>query len=297
MEKEWTGADWEQHVQTLLHLKYTAGEYQEVPDGHGGDHGIEGFSRSGEAYQCYAPEGPHDVKTRCDKQKRKIGKDINKFIKNRKELTQIFNTTIIKKWILVVPKHDSAEVITFATNKANEVRRANLPYAAPDFDVVIETDNLFELEKRKLGYAPSTTIDFEEQNVSKTQIKTWQRKNAKQFSILVRKMKFIPVKDQKRLIQYFVEDYIKGSALLEQFKEGYPELYHDILRLKQDNEKRMEVDTMLKVDKPNITLMQEINQLREALRIKFPGIGDLNRQTLTNETIADWLLRCPLSFD
>ena len=49
------GTTWERRVKTWLRLRYPGGDFEEVPADHGGDWGIEGFSRDGIAYQCYAP--------------------------------------------------------------------------------------------------------------------------------------------------------------------------------------------------------------------------------------------------
>ena len=57
------GNEWQQLICRLLIHRYGL-QFEMVPDGHGGDLGIEGFSRDGCAYQCYAPDEPISVAER-----------------------------------------------------------------------------------------------------------------------------------------------------------------------------------------------------------------------------------------
>src|SRR5436305_8600583 len=112
--KIWSGDEWQEHVLLLLKRHYGPGEFQEVPDTDQGDAGLEGFSNDGCAYQCYAPEEPLTLQQRAEKHKRKIYKDIQKFVKNQAVLLALIGSVKIKRWILVVPRIDSKEVIGYA---------------------------------------------------------------------------------------------------------------------------------------------------------------------------------------
>jgi len=89
------GHEWQAFILQLLYLRYGA-DLIEVPDEYMGDHGIEAFSLDGCAFQCYAPEGPHDVAALSRKHKRKITRDLNKFKTNRKELLKIFGAAVCR---------------------------------------------------------------------------------------------------------------------------------------------------------------------------------------------------------
>jgi hypothetical protein len=85
--KEWSGDEWQEHIVRLLRARYSEpGMFQEMPSRDRGDLGLEGFSRDGVCYQCYAPEPPYDVKDLYEKQRGKITTDIGKFMKNRQSL-------------------------------------------------------------------------------------------------------------------------------------------------------------------------------------------------------------------
>src|SRR5262245_44850065 len=131
------GNQWERRVNGWLHLRYPGGRYEEVPAEHKGDYGIEGFSRDGIAYQCYAPRGPLKVKELYENQRRKLTEDINKFINRKADLGKLFGDLKIKSWCLVVPDHRSAKLVQHATEKAQLVQSKSLPYVAPGFFIHI----------------------------------------------------------------------------------------------------------------------------------------------------------------
>src|SRR5580698_3196602 len=76
--KTWSGDEWQEHIVMLLKRHYAPGQFQEIPDKHRGDAGLEGFTNDGCAYQCYSPEEPLEIAGRLDAHKRKIYRDIQK---------------------------------------------------------------------------------------------------------------------------------------------------------------------------------------------------------------------------
>jgi len=148
--KVWDGNDWQKYIIRLLKMRYAVGEFQEVPDRHRGDFGIEGFSRDGRAYQCYAAQEPLATNDRYVAQRDKISTDIKKFIDNKDELIKLFGPTKIARWILAVPTFDSGPLVQHAEKKAAEVRGAGLSYVSADFCISIVTDEDFETERAKL---------------------------------------------------------------------------------------------------------------------------------------------------
>ena len=134
----WNGDDWQDRVKCWLSIRHKE-DWVAVPDGHGGDFGIEGFSRSGYAYQCYCADGPLGVLALYEKQRDKMTADLRKFVENADDLKKVFGTTKIKRWILVVPKHQSSKLNQHATAKAVEIVNTGLDYLDGDFQVHIQT--------------------------------------------------------------------------------------------------------------------------------------------------------------
>ena len=118
------GNNWERRVKAWLRLRHP-GTFEEVPSDHHGDFGIEGFSRDGIAYQCYAQKSVLKTKDLYENQRNKITEDINKFINNSDELTKLFKDLKIHSWWLVVPEHKSGKLVQHASEKAALVRSKN----------------------------------------------------------------------------------------------------------------------------------------------------------------------------
>ena len=137
-----------EHVNLLLKRHYGPGQYVEVPDTDGGDCGLEGYSRDGCLYQCFAAEEPcpNDV---LYKRQRKIARDLGKFAANGHKLELILGDVRIRRWILMVPHFESRHLIEYAVERTNEIRGMNLPYATVDFNVHVEAST-FAVEEREL---------------------------------------------------------------------------------------------------------------------------------------------------
>src|SRR5437870_4568866 len=88
----WEGNDWQEHVLTLLRSHYDPGQFQDVPDNHVGDFGIEGYSLDGCVYQCYAAQEPLSPNARYEAQRDKITTDLTKFIDNHVDLEKVLGT-------------------------------------------------------------------------------------------------------------------------------------------------------------------------------------------------------------
>ena len=82
----WDPDSWQKYVLNLLILRYGLKEFVYVPDRHTGDFGIEGFSRDGCAYQCYAAREPLETDVLYQKQRNKMSADIRKFYANQSDL-------------------------------------------------------------------------------------------------------------------------------------------------------------------------------------------------------------------
>ncbi|WP_342551886.1 hypothetical protein [Paenibacillus sp. FSL R7-0652] len=50
------GKSWEALINSCYRMKFQDEHFTEIPAVHGGDAGIEGFTRRGRVYQCYCPE-------------------------------------------------------------------------------------------------------------------------------------------------------------------------------------------------------------------------------------------------
>lgn len=168
-----------------------------VPDRHTGDFGIEGFSRDGCAYQCYAAREPLEIQVLYEKQRDKMSADIRKFYNNQSDLQALFGPVVtISRWILVVPRHDSAKLTQHAETKAAEVRAKNLPYVAEDFAINVVTDEYFLLERSQLLAEGVRQIRVSIDQMPPTDVHGWADDNDTLVRTLDRKLEPLPVRQR-----------------------------------------------------------------------------------------------------
>src|SRR4051794_1549092 len=109
-----SGNDWQDWADQLLTRRYGPAQYQKIPAKDSGDAGIEGYSLSGHAYQCYGCEEPVSTEERYNKQRDKMTDDLGKFVKNNTKLQGLLGTVAISRWCLFVPYFDSKKIVVHA---------------------------------------------------------------------------------------------------------------------------------------------------------------------------------------
>ncbi|MDI1444858.1 hypothetical protein [Polyangium sp. 6x1] len=295
----WNGNDWQDYVVRLLQLRYSI-RFQEVPDKHKGDFGVEGFTIDGHAYQCYAAQEPIGTADLYEEQRNKITRDINKFCDNKEDLAKLFGDTKICMWILVVPRHESAMLVQHATKKAEEVRAKNLPYVASDFRIQITTDEAFQQERAVLVTNGARVMRIDGEPVDEDDIDKWSQTHAKLIERLENKIDNIPVLNTDDERSDFrnrqLDHYLRGSSILEKMRAQYPHIYETIDRYIKNKERFVETECLLADTAPQRTIAQVARELEKELSEAIKGIDPVTAKDLAFATIADWLLRCPLRF-
>jgi hypothetical protein len=280
----------------LLALKYAEGDFQRIPAKHGGDFGIECFVRSqGYAYQCYAASEPAETKKLYEAQRDKITEDIRKFCVNKAELGSIFGLLKIKCWILVVPKFESAHLVGHAATKAKEVQSHNLTYCTTDFTINVCDDTPWTLEAAKLKSAGHRKLTVEPEEPTKTTTDEWGQQNTISVARLKRKAKSLTL-NVDAFSRAMVRKHILGRNMYDSIQTSYPDIYQEIQRIKSVLEKRLD-GLNYEFDNTKTYLQWVKSQLREQLTASFQNFTLDTIETLVDEAIADWLLRCPLQFE
>jgi hypothetical protein len=298
--KIWDPNDWESYIKLLLRVHYGPGQFVEVPAKHGGDFGIEGFSRDGCAYQCYAAQEPLSTEDLYTKQRDKITTDLNKFVKNRVQLILLLTTTIISRWILIVPRFESASIVQHCGKKAQEIRAANLPYVAVDFQVAVDTDDLFAIERAMLLKNGLTQISLPLTQVPADQITQWAGSNPVQIQTLDSKLvKLAPTQSnvqQKDRRDQMVRHLLQGQNALQELHLHYPELYEAVRHCKDGRENFLATESQLLSQSPQKLLADVLAQFKGELTDSVSGLERYTAEQLVWEAVSDWLVRCPLNF-
>jgi hypothetical protein len=297
---QWSGEEWDEYVSRLLIRKYHTA-YQRVPAAHGGDLGIEGFSRDGRVYQCYAHQGQLRVADRYEKQRRKMTADIRKFVGNGTHICEIVGEMTIEEWVFVVPEHDSRHLNSHAAAKQELVREAGIACVSPDFRISIVTDDYFETERRELIAAGLGDLALQESEPSEDELQEWQGRNTPLVEEMERKLDklhrlgVLTSDSVSSLQSKLIRDFVRGESVLETVRTDYPEIWEIFRRVKRTQEYKLEGASLLSESHLQ-RLRTAIEELEERITEAIPTLGDLERQWLTWSTVADWLMRCPLDF-
>jgi hypothetical protein len=300
--KLWDPNEWEEYIKSLLRLYYGPGQFVEVPAKHGGDFGIEGFGRNdGCAYQCYAAELPLSTEQLYTKQRNKVTIDLGKFASNKSELVKLFGTTKISRWILAAPLFESAKLVQHLAKKTKEIRAKNLPYVAADFEVCIETDDMFAVERHKLMNLGLSKLDIPVKNPQDNELTTWQGNNPKLIETLDEKLMVLlgkehDPKDLAYLRNDIVRKYLQGQNLLQDLHDHYPDFYEIARRRKDGREASLATTMLLSSAPPNVLFNQVLEQFIAELNGSMPSLDKRSSEVIGWEAVADWLVKCPLRF-
>jgi hypothetical protein len=297
--KEWSGDEWQEYIVRLLRARYLEpGAFQEIPSRDKGDLGLEGFSRDGICYQCYAAELPYDVRGLYDKQRGKITADIGKFIKNQRSLAKVFGELKIKRWLLVVPRFLSRELLEHCTKKSAEVLKANLPYVDGLFEIGVISDSEFEGERCKLASTRAYLHDVSAPAPNTEEVQGFSAVNVSLIENIERKAAKLPKLDTPDKIADFtsrmVKNYLRGESATSALRERDPEQFESLLRCKQSKENSLEIQSMVQTGDAS-TLTQTFEEFKLDIQ-KNVSISPHSADLVAWSAVADWLLRCPLDF-
>jgi len=292
------GNEWERRVFSWLHLKYPGGQFEEVPAEHHGDFGIDGFSRDGIAYQCYAPQTPLKVKELYENQRNKMNQDIDKFIDNHKDLSKLFGTLKIESWWFVVPQHRSAKLVQHATSKASLVKSKRLPYVGDNFHIHIATGEDFAVERQAAITKRVEALQLEETEVPEMEVQDWADKNDQFVQVLDRKIRAYSGETRESKIRSlrdkWIERFIAGENTLKKMQTDFPDIWEEFRVLK----KRRENGLFTKYSTATAgaaVLTETLDQFKAEIENNLPNLVSLADE-LSVATVAEWLLQCPLDF-
>jgi hypothetical protein len=302
IEQDWSGADWEELVHTLLMSRYQLGDYQRVPSIHSGDCGIESFSTDGNAYQCYAAQEYTSAEDLYEKQRDKMSTDIKKFYENHSRLRRILGTLKIRRWLLVVPRHSSANLLGHASAKTQEVVAKQLDYVAPDFRVHVLDFQSFRAEYSRMVQQGIQQVTISPVSIDEASLGEFAAaaENSELLQNLREKLSRLPrlsndAAARTEVERILTEGFLEGQAYLDQLHANYPDLHRKILTFKRRKEHHLALLSRIIPSPSDARLESQIKELGEQIQGEFPTVSSM-AEALVSEAIADWLMRCPLDF-
>jgi hypothetical protein len=285
------GTGWERLCLRMLRGHYQA-DLIEVPAKVGGDKGLDAFTRSGIAYQCYAPEEPLSAEQRYLKLRDKMTGDIGKFIDNLSEISTLLGPVKISTWVLLTPQADDRRLVAHAMSTLTpRLREAALPYCTDDITAVVHTHqdyagayvSLVEQRMAELVLPQPGPPDFNA--VESDDVATMRAKLEKVEGLEV--AAFLQL-----LLGYFLAGRDHRAHIADHFTELDADLNERLLAL----ERRLEVEYRLTGEAPQRVLAQVIAEAEERVKETLPSLRETQRQALVYAQVAEWLMRCPLDF-
>ncbi len=298
------GDSWEDFCQLCFKLKYENDGYQEMPAWQG-DLGIEGFTRSGIFFQCYCPDTEYNPDKLYEVQRDKITTDLGKLVTYEKELKAYLKTIKVTKWIFVTPEYKKKELVKHCQDKAEEYRKITSSILATDFDVLVHDIEFYSeqipiflnFREKKLDIDPK-------EKKSEREIADWKSKSISLVDNAIKKHKQrIPEKakniDDKVniLTQKSVSDFLNGDAMIRKWAEKYQDQYEKFQKVVDQFEKRVEEKCAVADGNSNILYNEIEVELKEKIKASFSFLDETMIDRLTARVMADWILRCPISFE
>lgn len=298
MSVSWSGDDWQQYCRELLAVRHGS-DYQAVPDTVRGDWGIEGFTSSGLAYQCYAPEEPLTTKGLYEKHRNKITADIAKLRENAAEVSQLMAPSLIACWSLLVPRVEDKEILRHAASKAQEVVSWGLPEIATNFSIRVNTADDFPTERRQLGDQARAVLPVLHVG-SDSEIAQFAEDQSLPVAVLDQKLAKIARRVTPDAVavlrREFLRHYVVGRNLDDWVRRHYPPLWERWQHGRERLKGTLKTSELTSLSPSQVRMAGVIDQLSDAAADGIPVIGSADASALALGTVADWLIECPLDF-
>jgi hypothetical protein len=295
----WDPNDWEHHVYGLLQDRHGPLNVHKVPARHKGDHGLDYYSLEDRvSYQCYAVQEPCEVADRADKQKAKITTDLKKFCTKKSELSSLFGSVQMTRWVLVVPLHDSSQLNAHVTAKTTEVKSLSLPYVASNFEVMIQDLESFDSASKAVRAILRCAMSLPVQPASTQQIEQWSEASERLVTSLKSKLGKRVGGDEEKLSESVGEAirwFLDRENTLETLRGTFPDLHEALMGVILRQGQRLRLYGPPAEGAAHQILRTELEGLMKALK-EVPNVTDAGAQQLALGTLADWLMRCPLDF-
>lgn len=294
----WDGHEWEEHILRLLQDRHGPENIQKVPATHGGDCGIDYFClKERIVYQCYAVEEPVDVATRAKKQKSKITTDIGKFCDPDNGATRLFGDHPIKRWILVVPRHDSREVVQHAINKTAAIRAKGLPHVDVEFQVLIQDRDAFDEKSWDRRVALRERIRLVVSKPTDDEIAAVVGADQALYDNLRRKLggRFGDEDSLDDAVNDALRVFVESQNAVESLRDSVPEAYEAVTRLVTERLRRLRLGSRGAGTADRLDT--EIDGLKSSIIKAVPNLDPSTAETIAFGAVSEWLMRCPLRLD
>lgn len=295
---QWNPDDWEMFALSLLQGRHGALEVHKIPAAHKGDFGID-FYCTAEAviYQCFAVEEPVDISARAARQKTKITTDLRKVVDRAAEISKLFHSKPVKKWVLLTPLHDSKDVNLHCAKKTADLRAQNHSHLHTDFEVCIHDQKSFPGAALKAAMAELANLSLSVESPTKEELDAWQAGSPDLLTNATKKLARRAEPDKVgAAVAESVECFLKGNALIDALRTSAPDLHEKVAAAITGRARRLTFVGPQGGPAPSNILNTELETLIAAIKSAAPSLSGANAEEIALGAVSDWIMRCALDF-
>ena len=294
---QWNPDDWESFALSLLQARHGSLDVQKVPATHQGDFGIDFYCTSDcVIYQCFAVQEPVDIAVRATRQKDKITTDLRKISNGAVEVSKLFHGRAIRKWILLVPTHDSKEVNLHCAKKTEDLRALKLPHIDANFEVCIHDHKSFPVSASTAAMSALTNVSLSVQAPTQQELDEWQAGSPNLLANATKKLSKRNAGEAREAVVNGVELFLKANALIDALRSRAPDLHEKIVAAISTRSKRLTFVGPQGGPAVNNIMNTELDTLVNAIKQAAPTLSDTNAEDIALGTLSEWIMRCPLDF-
>jgi hypothetical protein len=293
------GDSFEEIFWNLLRRRYRPEQLVYIPATMGGDHGIEGFSSDGIAYQCYADRDSLTLRNRTDKQKKKLYEDTVKLKEHKDKLAKVLGAVVVGHYFLCVPEYHAAELVAYAAVRAEAVRGYGLAFIADDFEIRIKmpADYPAELAAAMADGAakalvPTPIVEDEHVALFSDDKPELVRVMDEKLAVLAQAS---PGADVVVLRDRLIRSFLAKEQVMEALRE-YPETWEGVERRRALRQEELELESELSPESPDRRVMELVKDYKDDLIVHGGGVREADARRLAWGQAGEWLMRCPLHF-
>ena len=303
------GDTWEDWCVECYRDRYQNEHFIKVPATHQGDVGIEGYTLSGVAFQCYCPEKSYTDDQLYNHLRDKVSADIAKLIDsdNAARFKEL-GLPVIREWHFVTPDYKDKRIIQHLEKKRLEVLEIALQdqekyyYISPEIKLIPKIANDFSVEFVRLIRNPLIDIKLNAA-IKKTGKIDWSNCSTEKIDNIKRKLKAImnveeDDEDFSEMLGIWAQAYLDGLDIMSKLQESYGTIYEDLFELEQQYKKDVSIKTKMNPDHSmNYKIFNEIlDKFETTLREQFKYFSEPTILELRTDIVGGWLADCSLQF-
>lgn len=303
------GDSWEKWCDGCYRDRYQKQHFVKIPAEYSGDAGIEGFTLSGVAYQCYCPEKSYSNNDLHEHLRKKVTQDIGKFIdkKNAKRLKDL-GVPVIKEWHFVTPEYKDKRILEHLEKQRERVVDAvkndpiTFSYIDSNIRLIPKVAEDFKAELIRLIRNPLADVKL---NAAVKTIKKidWTLCPADKIENIKRKLKAIMQTSEDNsefedMLDFWAQSYLKGIEIMNRLQESCGSVYEELFELEQQYKKDVSMRSKMNPDHSiNYSLFMDIlDKFEQTIRKQFDCFTEPSILELKWDLVSGWLADCSLQF-